>query len=152
MSEPQRLDKWLWHARFFKSRSLAARQCGASKVRINRAIARKPSAVVRVGDVLTFPQGARIRVIKVAAMASRRGPASEAAQLYQDIAPPTAEGGPAEEPGARRGARPTKQDRRAIEQFRTWASGREGASGRKGASGGTGASGARGVSDPATDR
>ncbi len=123
MSEPQRLDKWLWHARFFKSRSLAARQCGASKVRINRAIARKPSAVVRVGDVLTFPQGARIRVVKVAAMASRRGPASEAARLYEDIAPPSATAGDrAMEPGVRRGARPTKQDRRAIEQFKSWAS------------------------------
>ena len=124
MKEPQRLDKWLWHARFFKTRSLAARQCGASKVRINSVIARKPSAVVRVGDVLTFPQSARIRVIRVAAVGSRRGPAPEAALLYEDIAPPIAPDGERTiEVAARRGARPTKQDRRVIEDFRSRAPG-----------------------------
>lgn len=119
MSEAQRLDKWLWFARFAKSRTLAARLCAEGRVRINREVSRKPSVAVRAGDVLTFPQGPHIRVVRVLLAGVRRGPAVEARTLYEDLAPPEAsarrEQGVAER---ERGAgRPTKRDRRAIERL-----------------------------------
>jgi ribosome-associated heat shock protein Hsp15 len=81
-----RLDKWLWFARFCRSRSLAAKLCEAGKVRINRVLIEKPAASVKPGDVLTFPQGAQIRVVRVLALGSRRGPPIEARALYEDLA------------------------------------------------------------------
>ncbi|MFQ5957814.1 MAG: RNA-binding S4 domain-containing protein [Alphaproteobacteria bacterium] len=118
--ERLRLDKWLWYARFLKSRSQATRLCAAGRVRINREVVSKAHATVKPGDVLTFPQARRIRVVKVLALAERRGPATEARGLYEDLAPPEA--------GAREAAcaaarvrdagRPTKADRRAIERLR----------------------------------
>ncbi len=86
--ERQRIDKWLWHARFFKTRSLATRLCGAGRLRLNRTPISKAHALVRPGDVLTFPQGNLIRVVKVVALGDRRGPASGARALYEDLAPP----------------------------------------------------------------
>ncbi len=114
-----RIDKWLWHARFFKSRTIAAKLAGSGKLRLNREIIRKPGATVKPGDVLTFAKGAHIRVIKVVKIGERRGPASEAQALYNDLSPPSSK---PESPtlGARpRGAgRPTKSERRAIDQMR----------------------------------
>lgn len=81
----ERLDKWLWHARFFKTRSLAQRVCEAGKVRINGERTKKAHQQVRPGDVLTFAQARRIRVIQVCAIGIRRGPAPEAATLYMDM-------------------------------------------------------------------
>ena len=83
-----RVDKWLWHARFFKSRALAAKLVGSGKLRVNREIVRKPGATVKPGDVLTFAKGHDIRVIKVLALGERRGPASEAQMLYDDLSLP----------------------------------------------------------------
>ena len=118
MSEAQRLDKWLWFARFAKSRTLAARLCAEGRVRVNRMVAGKPSASIRPGDVLTFPQGPHIRVVRVVQPGVRRGPAEEARTLYEDLAPPAPR---APEPQAAerdRGAgRPTKRDRRAIDRL-----------------------------------
>ena len=119
-----RLDKWLWFARFFKSRSLAARHCADGHVRINGTRATKAHVPVRIGDVLTFAAGARIRVVKVAALGTRRGPAPEAQALYEDLDPPTPKGEAAparpapvaaREPGA---GRPTKAERRAIDRLK----------------------------------
>jgi ribosome-associated heat shock protein Hsp15 len=70
-----RADKWLWYARFFKSRSLATQICQAGKLRLSGLGVVKAHHKVRPGDVLTFPQARHIRVIKVVALASRRGPA-----------------------------------------------------------------------------
>lgn len=81
----QRLDKWLWHARFFKTRSLAAALCRDGRVRLNGERVEKSSVLVGLGDVLTFPQGTRIRVVRIASIAERRGPAAAAALLYQDL-------------------------------------------------------------------
>jgi len=81
----ERMDKWLWHARFFKTRGLAQRICDAGKVRLNGKRMRKAHQQLRVGDVLTFAQAGRIRVVQVRAMATRRGPATEAATLYRDL-------------------------------------------------------------------
>jgi len=117
-----RLDKWLWQARFFKSRSLAAALCRAKKVRINGANAKKASAVVGVGDVLTFPKAGDVRVVEIVALGARRGPAAEAALLYKDLTPPkeTASAAPekAANPSRERGmGRPTKTDRRALDRL-----------------------------------
>ncbi|HEX7006454.1 MAG TPA: RNA-binding S4 domain-containing protein [Alphaproteobacteria bacterium] len=115
-----RIDKWLFFARFFKSRSLAAALCAAGRVRVNRQPIRKAHHALRVGDVLTFPQGGRIRVVRVAGLGTRRGPAEEARLLYEDLmptapAPAPSEGQPAQRaPGA---GRPTKADRRAIDRL-----------------------------------
>lgn len=82
------MDQWLWHARFFKTRSLAARVVVAGHVRIDRVVADRPGRMVRVGDVLTFPQGRSVRVVRVLGLARRRGPAVEAQALYDEIAEP----------------------------------------------------------------
>ena len=85
MSEPSlRIDKWLWHTRFFKTRALAAKAVAAG-VRINGARSDKTHALVRPGDVLTFKQARRVRIIKVLGISERRGPATEAATLYEDM-------------------------------------------------------------------
>jgi ribosome-associated heat shock protein Hsp15 len=122
MTEAQRLDRWLWFARFFKSRTLAARLCAGHKVRINRNIVTKASATVKVGDVLTFPQGHQIRVVRVVDLGVRRGPASEAQALYEDLAPPSEtkqpeDAAPAERP--RGSGRPTKRERRDLDRLRS---------------------------------
>lgn len=84
-----RLDKWLWQARFFKTRDLAAEVVSAGHLRLNGQHCLKPGHGVGPGDVLTFAQGARIRVIRVLDLGERRGPAEEAQGLYLDLdAPP----------------------------------------------------------------
>lgn len=81
-----RLDKWLWHARFFKTRTLAASVVEKGRVRVNGRRVKKPGAAVRPGDVLTFVQSRDVRVIEVLALAERRGPAQEAQRLYRAVA------------------------------------------------------------------
>ncbi|OWU84360.1 tRNA synthetase RNA-binding protein [Oceanicola sp. 22II-s10i] len=111
-----RIDKWLWQARFFKSRSLAAGVVSAGHVRVNGQRAAKTSAAVGPGDVLTFPQGGRIRVIRIGAIGVRRGPATEAQALYEDLEPGPPE--PNDSPPIQRdegNARPTKRDRRKLD-------------------------------------
>jgi len=83
-----RLDKWLWQARFFKSRGLAAEAIEAGSVRVNGTRVTRPGRDVGEGDTLTFPQGGRIRVVRITALGIRRGPATEAQSLYLDLEPP----------------------------------------------------------------
>lgn len=80
-----RLDKWLWQARFFKTRALSAKLVSAGKVRVNARRVSKPATFVGPGDVLTFPQAGSIRVVRIRALGERRGPASEAQDLYSDV-------------------------------------------------------------------
>jgi ribosome-associated heat shock protein Hsp15 len=80
-----RLDKWLWQARFCKSRALAAALVADGHVRVNGTPVSRPGRDIVAGDVLTFPQGARIRVIRILALGQRRGPATEAQDLYADL-------------------------------------------------------------------
>ena len=82
-----RLDKWLWQARFFKSRTLAAEVITEGHVRVNGTRVSRPGRDVSEGDTLTFPQGHRIRVIRITALGTRRGPAAEAQALYLDLEP-----------------------------------------------------------------
>ncbi|MGB7318731.1 MAG: RNA-binding S4 domain-containing protein [Planktotalea sp.] len=111
-----RADKWLWQARFFKTRSLSAKLITGSHLRVNSDKVMKTSATVKVGDVLTFPQGNHIRVIRVEGIGTRRGPASEAQTLYTDLSPPQ----PRDigKPYAERGGRPSKAERRIGEQIK----------------------------------
>ncbi|MGZ9811781.1 RNA-binding S4 domain-containing protein [Pseudoroseicyclus sp. H15] len=85
--ETIRLDKWLYQARFFKTRGMAADLAGKGRIRVNGQRTDKPARAVGEGDVLTFPQAGRIRVVRVLACGERRGPATEAAQLYDDLKP-----------------------------------------------------------------
>ena len=121
-SDKQRLDQWLYHARFFKTRTLAASLCKGGRIRVDGEKSSKSSTLVRPGQVLTFAQGGRIRVIRIESLAARRGPAAEAATLYQDLTPEQTRlktRGPFAYPGRGRGTgRPTKKDRRALERLK----------------------------------
>lgn len=120
-----RIDKWLWHARFFKTRTLAQSFVAAGKVRINELRIEKPGYSVKIGDVLTFVKGHDVRVIEVAGIGVRRGPATEAATLYNDLSPPSernrdrdpSEPAPVAE-RERGSGRPTKRERREIDRLR----------------------------------
>lgn len=81
----QRLDKWLWCARFMKARAECARLVAEGQVRINRQPTDKPHARLRPGDVLTLPLRGDVRVVRVLALAVRRGPAPEAQGLYEEL-------------------------------------------------------------------
>lgn len=128
MSESRpRLDKWLWCARFYKTRTLAADACASGRIRVNGTPITKPHHGLKEGDVLTFPLGPHIRIIRVVAFACRRGPYSEARLLYDDLSPPqvgqdsSAAVTPAVVPSDGRPAgsgRPTKAERRAVDRLR----------------------------------
>jgi ribosome-associated heat shock protein Hsp15 len=84
-SPKARLDKWLFQARFFKGRDLASAMIGEGHLRLNGQRCTKPGHTVGPGDVLTFLQGDRIRVIRILSLGDRRGPAPEAQALYLDL-------------------------------------------------------------------
>jgi ribosome-associated heat shock protein Hsp15 len=84
----RRLDQWLWFARLVKTRSLAARLCVAGAVTVNGFAIRKPNYVLRIGDAVAVPQGGYRRTVRVLALGARRGPATEARLLYEEIGEP----------------------------------------------------------------
>ena len=88
----QRLDKWLWCARFMKARADCARLVETGLLRINRQPTDKPHARLRVGDVITLPLRDAVRLIEVCGLAARRGPAPEARSLYRELASEPAAG------------------------------------------------------------
>ena len=123
MSDPTqsvRVDKWLWAARLFKTRSLAAEACDGGKVDVNEQSA-KPAKALRSGDVVrvTLPQGRR-RILKVNALDDRRGSATVARTLYDDLTPPEPPRPRWTAPAARLpgAGRPTKRERRALDRLR----------------------------------
>ena len=81
----QRLDKWLWHARVVKARTSAAALIEAGHVRINGVREKAPGHAVKPGDVLTIALDNAVRVLKVAGFSERRGDASAARVLYEDL-------------------------------------------------------------------
>jgi ribosome-associated heat shock protein Hsp15 len=112
-----RVDKWLWFARALKTRTLAAATVAEGRVRVNGARIDAPSRPVKPGDVLTVTLPERVLVWKVTAEGARRGPASEARLLYEDLSPSPAlspDAAPSRDPGV---GRPTKQERRAIDRL-----------------------------------
>lgn len=118
MPERLRVDKWLWYARFFKTRSLASTQVSAGHVRLNGARLHKPATAVAPGDVLTFAQGQAVRVIRIEALAERRGPAPEAQALYTDLEPPERPEPQDRNPGFDGKGRPSGKDRRTLDKSR----------------------------------
>ena len=120
-----RLDKWLWRARVTKTRTMAGRLIIGGKVRVNRKRAIKAAHSVKPGDVITAALRGRVRVLRIEAVGTRRGPAAEAALLYADLTPESATPAAvrnydtlvaARLPGS---GRPTKRQRRALEKFLT---------------------------------
>jgi ribosome-associated heat shock protein Hsp15 len=112
----QRLDKWLWFARIVKSRTLAAKLVSDGHVRVNSTRIDTPAKAVGPGDVLTVSLPQDVKVLKILASGSRRGPFEEARLLYKDLSPPPQAGDgailmPKREAGA---GRPTKRDRRVL--------------------------------------
>ncbi len=116
----QRLDKWLWCARLAKTRSGAARLIEAGKIRVNGHRALKASRIVQTGDVITLAFLGRLSVVRVVGAVERRGPASLARTLYEDLTPQAAPSSDSSLDGAGRqcGPRPTKRDRRRLDALR----------------------------------
>lgn len=117
----QRIDKWLWHARVVRTRTAAAALADRGSVRINGERIDAASRLVRPGDVLTIALD-RVRVLKVLSFSERRGSATDASVLFEDLAPPRRQeaenrveaASAIRDPGA---GRPTKRERRAIDRL-----------------------------------
>lgn len=120
-----RIDKWLWAARFYKSRSLAADAVNGGLAQLNGARV-KPSKEVAAGDELAITIGQTRRVVIVRGVSERRGPAKEAVKLYEETPESVSARELAAEqrrlqsppPGADLGMRPTKRDRRRLDDAR----------------------------------
>jgi ribosome-associated heat shock protein Hsp15 len=120
--EGQRVDRWIWHARVVRTRSLAVELAESGRIRVNGQRVNAPARMVRTGDVLTIALHSSVKVLRVIGFAERRGSARDIAPLYEDLSepapprsaptPPTA---PSREPGS---GRPTKRDRRALDRMR----------------------------------
>lgn len=126
-TERVRLDKWLWAARFFKTRSLAGDEIGKGRVQVNGQAA-KASREVRIGDLIGLRQGTEARTVLVKAVNERRGPAPEAQQLYEETPESIAlrtrlatERRLSPEPAqAIEQGRPTKRNRRDLADWNRW--------------------------------
>lgn len=126
MSDPsspqrQRLDKWLWHARVVKTRTLAQKLVTDGRVRVNREKVLAPSAAVKAGDVLTIALHQRVRIMRVLGFSDRRGSATQAGALFEDLTAPGAAGAGSEagaRPGPAVGGRPDKRQRRALDRLK----------------------------------
>lgn len=81
-----RIDKWLFHARFYRTRALAQQAASAGKVRLNGMRVEKPGHTLKPGDILTLGRGSEVLALRVLAVADRRGPASQARRLYEIVA------------------------------------------------------------------
>lgn len=117
-----RLDKWLWAARFYKTRSLAAQEIGKGRVEVNAQLA-KPARELKVGDTVVMRQGPVLRTLTVLGISQQRGPASVAQQLYAETPDSIRERERGTEQRRLTGepaltiahGRPTKRDRRSME-------------------------------------
>jgi ribosome-associated heat shock protein Hsp15 len=100
MAEPSfRIDKWLWHARFARSRTLAQKLIQSGAVRVNRNRVRNTSQPIKVGDMLTIALAQRVLVVRVIGFGLRRGPAVEAQLLYDLVSDSAARGTAEPRPG-----------------------------------------------------
>lgn len=122
--EKQRIDKWIWHARFIKTRSLAQKLITSGKIRINTEKVTSTSRQLKIGDTLTIAIHDQVRIIRVEAIADRRGPFSEAKLLYEDLSPVVEAKRKSTEPTIEEmskiesSGRPSKQQRRQIMQMK----------------------------------
>ena len=128
-SSKVRLDKWLWAARFYKTRGLSSEEIDKGRVLVNGQNA-KPAKEVKVGDTMTIRTGPISRTVIVKALSGVRGPAPVAQQLYEETAESIALREKAQElrrlapepAAALHEGRPTKRDRRDIDRARGWGS------------------------------
>ncbi len=81
-----RIDRWLFHARFYRTRALAQAAAGAGKIRLNGMRVEKSAQILKPGDILTLGRGSEVLAFRVLALAERRGPAPEARRLYEIVA------------------------------------------------------------------
>ena len=115
----QRIDKWLWHARFFKTRSIAQKQVTTGKVRVDREKISSPSRKVLPGNILTITMSRDIKIIEIVGIAEKRGPYIQAKLLYNDLSPPKPEKSKVEQTMESMSrieseGRPTKHQRKQI--------------------------------------
>ena len=119
-----RLDKWLWYARFFKTRAMATKAIAGGRFRLNGEVMSKPHRAAIIGQTLTFAQADTIRVIRIVVLGTRRGPASEAMLLYEDLALPQSKQTKAKaedsdfEAREKGAGRPTKRERRLTDRLK----------------------------------
>ncbi|NBD20010.1 RNA-binding S4 domain-containing protein [Aquabacterium fontiphilum] len=126
-TERLRLDKWLWAARFYKTRGLAADEIDKGRIQVNEQVA-KASRELKAGDRVDIRQGALVRTVIVQALSTVRGPAPQAQRLYEETADSVARRDAHQE--ARKLAaepaesiahgRPTKRDRRTLGDWQRW--------------------------------
>lgn len=122
-----RLDKWLWSARFYKTRGLAADEIGRGRVHVNEQLA-KASRELKPGDLVQLRQGPVQRVVKVLALSAQRGPATQAQALYEETPESLAARTlaaeqrrlAAEPADSIEQGRPTKRDRRTLADWQRW--------------------------------
>ena len=123
MTEKIRLDTWLWYARFYKSRSLSSKAILSGKLRLNSNKIIKPASKVKINDVLTINHINMVRIIQVQSLGSRRGPASEAQKLYNDLSGDITDASKikhaSEKSKKEINKRPTKKDRRRLDKIVT---------------------------------
>lgn len=133
-AQGQRLDQWMWYARLTKSRTLAQALIDRGKVRVNKLKVDRPSHWLKRGDVVTLSTGPQVRIFTVKAIGKRRGPATEAQALYEELTPAAdrtksspVQGAPAEATQTARlvtavrptgAGRPTKRERRDLERLK----------------------------------
>ena len=123
MTEKIRLDIWLWHARFYKSRSLSSKAILSGKLRVKSIKIIKPASKVKINDVLTINHVNMVRIIQIQSLGARRGPASEAQKLYKDLSGDAT--GSANNKNLSQKSkkdtnkRPTKKDRRLLDKIVT---------------------------------
>lgn len=118
MSDRQRIDKWLVYARVVKTRTLGQALAVSGHVRLNGRKVDDPAQPVKAGDVLTIGLHGRVRVLKVLDFAERRGSATVASALYEDLTPPEAPSAAGVRPVVEAGeGRPTKRDRRRFDKL-----------------------------------
>ncbi len=123
MTEKIRLDTWLWYARFYKSRSLSSKAFLSGKFRVNSNKVIKPASKVKINDILTINHINMVRIIQVQSLGSRRGPASEAQKLYNDLSGDITDASKiksvSEKSKKETNKRPTKKDRRILDKIVT---------------------------------
>lgn len=117
--EDVRLDKWLWAARLFKTRSLAAEACDGGHVKVGGVNA-KPARNVKAGDHIEARTEGGRRVVVVKVLSSQRGSPEVAATWYEDHSPPPPPREPMVARWERGEGRPTKRDRRVLDKLRGW--------------------------------
>ena len=121
MTEKIRLDTWLWYARFYKSRSLSSKAILSGKLRVNSDKIIKPASKVKINDVLTINHVNMVRIIQIQSIGARRGPASEAQTLYNDLSADVTATSKIKDVSEKSkkdtNKRPTKKDRRILDKI-----------------------------------